>query len=222
MYVIRLPDWKLFFLFLNENICCGYSKEPSRWDGSFEHPKHMFKLMDKKITTILSIYFWLHWSYVWYSIFVAHLDITKRNSAPLFRILRRNNRITYSHTVYILNTLQIELCKKFKPRSDCSITTFKVPHDNVKWTRSRCIVNILQILQKTVFKINSIFLHKIFIACIFHINCNLVIPINCNLSFVMILHVHWRHGTKFWQRLCSIYVFFIKRSFIMILHWLYM
>ena len=30
--------WKLFFLFLNQNICCGYSKELS--DGSFEEPKH--------------------------------------------------------------------------------------------------------------------------------------------------------------------------------------
>ena len=29
------------FLFLNQNIFCGYSKEPSQWDGSFEHPKHM-------------------------------------------------------------------------------------------------------------------------------------------------------------------------------------
>ena len=28
---------KLIFLFLNRNICCGYSKEPSQWDGSFEH-----------------------------------------------------------------------------------------------------------------------------------------------------------------------------------------
>ena len=46
----RPPDksgWlKFIFLFLNQNICCGYSKEPSRWDGSFEHTKHMFKLMD--------------------------------------------------------------------------------------------------------------------------------------------------------------------------------
>ena len=46
---IRVRNWKLVFLFLNQNICCGYSKEPSRWDGSFEHAKQMFKLMDKKI-----------------------------------------------------------------------------------------------------------------------------------------------------------------------------
>ena len=32
---------------------CGYSKEPSQWDGSFEHPKHMLKLMGKRIFTIL-------------------------------------------------------------------------------------------------------------------------------------------------------------------------
>ena len=45
---IRVNNWKLIFLFINQNICCGYLKEPSRWDGYFEHPKHMFKLMGKK------------------------------------------------------------------------------------------------------------------------------------------------------------------------------
>ena len=53
----RAPDkvciGKLFSLFLIQNICCGYSKEPSQSDGSFEHPKHMSKLMGKKIITIL-------------------------------------------------------------------------------------------------------------------------------------------------------------------------
>ena len=58
-------NWKLFFLFLNQNICCGYSKELSQWDGSFEHLKHMFKLMDKKIITILRILFLLNWPYDW-------------------------------------------------------------------------------------------------------------------------------------------------------------
>ena len=28
----------------NFNICCGCSKEPSHWDGSFEYPQHMFWL----------------------------------------------------------------------------------------------------------------------------------------------------------------------------------
>ena len=50
---LRLRNENLIFLFLNQNICCGYSKEPSQRDGSFEHPKHMLKLMGKKIFTIL-------------------------------------------------------------------------------------------------------------------------------------------------------------------------
>ena len=49
---------KLYFLLLNQNIWCGYSKEPSQRDGSFEHPKHMFKLMDKKINAILRSKSW--------------------------------------------------------------------------------------------------------------------------------------------------------------------
>ena len=27
---LRVCDEKIFFLFLNQNICCGYSKEPSQ------------------------------------------------------------------------------------------------------------------------------------------------------------------------------------------------
>ena len=52
-FQLRVCYWIFFLLFLNLNICCGYTKEPSRWDGSFEHPKHMFILMGKKIITIL-------------------------------------------------------------------------------------------------------------------------------------------------------------------------
>ena len=61
--MVSLKDFFLHFsglklshqnkIFLNKNICCGYSKEPSQWDDSFEHPKHMLKLMGKKIFTII-------------------------------------------------------------------------------------------------------------------------------------------------------------------------
>ena len=50
---IRVCYEKLFFLFLNQNICCGYSKEPSQTESSFEQPKHTFKLIDKEIVIIL-------------------------------------------------------------------------------------------------------------------------------------------------------------------------
>ena len=36
----KLRNRKIIFLFINQNICCGYSKEPPQWNGSFEHPKH--------------------------------------------------------------------------------------------------------------------------------------------------------------------------------------
>ena len=56
---IRVRNRKLILLFLNQAICCGYSKEPSphvvgtqknRLNKTvFEHQKHMFKLLDKTI-----------------------------------------------------------------------------------------------------------------------------------------------------------------------------
>ena len=58
---ISVRNQKLTFLFLSQNICCGYSKELSQRDGSFEHPKQMFKLMDKKILTILGSKFLVIW-----------------------------------------------------------------------------------------------------------------------------------------------------------------
>ena len=42
-------------------MTCGYSKDPSRRDGSFEHPKHMFQLMDKKLIAILRYLCLLNW-----------------------------------------------------------------------------------------------------------------------------------------------------------------
>ena len=57
MGVHRPPDksayWKSIFFIFHPKICYWYSKESSQIDGSFEHPKHMFKLMGKKIITIL-------------------------------------------------------------------------------------------------------------------------------------------------------------------------
>ena len=50
---LRVCNRKIIFLFLIQNICCGYSKEPSQWDCSFEHLQHMLHIIGKKIFTIL-------------------------------------------------------------------------------------------------------------------------------------------------------------------------
>ena len=44
---------KIILLFLNRYLCCIFLEELSKKDGYFEHSKHMLKLMDKKIITIL-------------------------------------------------------------------------------------------------------------------------------------------------------------------------
>ena len=41
---------KIFFLFLNQNICCAWVLKRT---VLIEHPEHMLKLIDKEIFTIL-------------------------------------------------------------------------------------------------------------------------------------------------------------------------
>ena len=38
----------MFLLFLDENICCGYSLEAPRQGASNEYPQHMLSLRNKK------------------------------------------------------------------------------------------------------------------------------------------------------------------------------
>ena len=53
---LRMHD-KKYFSYFSTKTCVGYSKEQSQRDGSFEHPKHMSKMMDKKIIEILLKFF---------------------------------------------------------------------------------------------------------------------------------------------------------------------
>ena len=53
-----------FFFQSKHKLCRGYSKEPSQCDGSFEHPKQLFKLMGKKIMTIFHSKYLPDWTYV--------------------------------------------------------------------------------------------------------------------------------------------------------------
>ena len=39
----------IIFLPFSFNMCFGCSKEPSHYDGSFEHPQHIFWMRNKKI-----------------------------------------------------------------------------------------------------------------------------------------------------------------------------
>ena len=82
----KVCNWKLFFLFPNQSLCCGYSKEPSQQDGSFEHPKHMFKLVSKKIFTILETKSLFIWSYVFRA---YEADLFFDNTSLIFPLLRQ-------------------------------------------------------------------------------------------------------------------------------------
>ena len=42
------PKVLIFFLFLHENICCGYSLEAPRGGASNEYPQHMFSWRIRK------------------------------------------------------------------------------------------------------------------------------------------------------------------------------
>ena len=50
-------------------ICCWYSKEPSQWDGSFQRPRQMIKLMDKNNhnCTLIFPYLSIWWRCQWRS-----------------------------------------------------------------------------------------------------------------------------------------------------------
>ena len=63
----RPPDksayWKIIFLITQPKHMLWVLKKPYRGDRSFEHLKHMFKLMGKEINAILvaqNIFFWTH------------------------------------------------------------------------------------------------------------------------------------------------------------------
>ena len=72
---IRGWDPKLTLLFLNQRICCLYSKELSRWDDSFRHHKHMFGVMSKKLLQFYHQRFCLFGS----MLFISSLSIIKAN-----------------------------------------------------------------------------------------------------------------------------------------------
>ena len=80
---IRVCTGKLFFLFLSQNICCGYSKEPSQCDGCFEHPKHIFKLTGKEVNVILGAQNYRSYLDLWTLPFFSPKKTTTTSSSTL-------------------------------------------------------------------------------------------------------------------------------------------
>ena len=64
---------KIFFLFLHENICCGYSLEVPHRGTSNEYPQHMFSWRNKKNINTFGIKkesyqdLWMFLKYCWMS-----------------------------------------------------------------------------------------------------------------------------------------------------------
>ena len=50
----------IFFLFLDKNICCGYSLEAPHRGASNEYPQHMFSLRNKKTIYPIPILIWTY------------------------------------------------------------------------------------------------------------------------------------------------------------------
>ena len=53
----QVRNWKLVFLFLNQNICCGCSKEPSQWDVSLSTQNTCLNWWIRKYSQFYAIYF---------------------------------------------------------------------------------------------------------------------------------------------------------------------
>ena len=64
----------IFFLFLDENICCGYSLEAPRRGASNEYPQHMFLLRNKNDISSFRIKKCLICCYVTMMIMLAAAD----------------------------------------------------------------------------------------------------------------------------------------------------
>ena len=96
---IRVRTEKLFFLFLNQNICCGYSKNRLN-EKILLSTQNMFKLMGKEINAILGAQNILIWTYVSPFFFICVLS-------PLFIlwalpswVYQRNSKITVLNSPY--------------------------------------------------------------------------------------------------------------------------
>ena len=99
---------KLIFLFLNQNICCGYSKEHSQWDDSFGHQKQLQKNMGNKY---LQFYFqkFKPMIYIIYKA-VNYWDILITENAYFKKIFFHTMTFLLSHITFFHWRNRVKLC----------------------------------------------------------------------------------------------------------------
>ena len=77
---IQIMRYIYFFLFLEENICFGYSLEVPLWGISNEYPQHMFSSRNKKNFNFRASKFWLD---KWILTIIHGQVVKSYNSTPL-------------------------------------------------------------------------------------------------------------------------------------------
>ena len=76
MFFFFNPKVLIFFLFLHENICCGYSLEASHWGTSNEYPQYMFSWRNNKNIYLIPTLIWSYgrWVVVFSTIKYHYID----------------------------------------------------------------------------------------------------------------------------------------------------
>ena len=125
-----MAEWCIPFWSLWPWHCCGGSKELSQWDGSFEHPKHMFKLLDKKVIIVNII---LHQK------MFANLDLWLKGDNFLF------SAVPYSPTtINVLELIDNKVTLTWTPPADdggSEVTKYHVfiKDNNSSWKKIGCV-----------------------------------------------------------------------------------
>ena len=112
------------FLFLNENIYCGYSLEVPRWGTTNEYPQHMFSLRNKKNITwihpLICSYVkhfkltpWASGSALWPGGLGGNFSLEKSNMFNIYYMIIIYNSFLYTSTGQ-LKYIYKHICREFR------------------------------------------------------------------------------------------------------------
>ena len=91
----------IVFLFLHENICCGYSLEAPRRGASNEYPQHMFLLRNKKDISIFRmkkvpyLLLWCYHGMSYFSMKAYVVGIHKKRFAEALLMSNHNQNVHF-------------------------------------------------------------------------------------------------------------------------------